>query len=335
MAIDWLNESDKYAVVALALKVEQAAKSSQRGKLSIVINGQFPLEQHWREWMGSIAVKHLGECNVFLAATMPSTAPSNLDAESKELKQRAYNAYVGLQLASDFTPAHKPLLILGGLEQSVLSVRSLDEFDSPIPSIAARYPEITMAQLLESLRLGENLHGIADAGIKGGHWRLFRTLRIYTETRTTQDIVERVHQYSRCIDGLILPSIGGTKAQFKSKTELFIGPGHHDLMGEIYDLRSADEHLNDNRYLEVFDRDIRLDVLKKELVIEHIARTALAKIVGTPALWPHFANHDSLDAFWKLDADARRAIWGDAIDMNAATAGFDPRYINDAELGRP
>jgi len=64
---------------------------------------------------------------------------------------------------------------------------------------------------------------------------LFRVLHLYQETRTTADILERVHQYSRCIDGLILPKIGQTRRQFKSKTELFIGPYHHDLMGEIYD----------------------------------------------------------------------------------------------------
>ena len=44
---------------------------------------------------------------------------------------------------------------------------------------------------------------------------------------------------ARCIDGLILPDTGKTKQQFKSRTELFIGPRHHELMGDIYDLRSA------------------------------------------------------------------------------------------------
>jgi hypothetical protein len=38
---------------------------------------------------------------------------------------------------------------------------------------------------------------------------------------------------------LILPAAGKTKRQFKSRAELFIGPGHHDLMGELYDVRSA------------------------------------------------------------------------------------------------
>lgn len=92
----------------------------------------------------------------------------------------------------------------------------------------------------------------------GGTWRLFRGLHIYTEARANGDILERLHQYSRCIDGLILPNAGETKRQFKSRTELFIGPRHHDMMGEIYDIRSAVEHLHENRYLEGFDRATRL-----------------------------------------------------------------------------
>jgi hypothetical protein len=35
-----------------------------------------------------------------------------------------------------------------------------------------------------------------------------------------------------------LPDPGKTKQKFKSRTELFIGPRHHDMMGEIYDVRS-------------------------------------------------------------------------------------------------
>jgi hypothetical protein len=47
-----------------------------------------------------------------------------------------------------------------------------------------------------------------------------------------------------------LPDAGKTQQQFKVRTELFIGPRHHDMMGEMYDVRSAVENLHENRYLE-------------------------------------------------------------------------------------
>ena len=52
------------------------------------------------------------------------------------------------------------------------------------------------------------------------------------------------------------------------------------MMGEIYDVRSAVAHLHEDRYLEGFDRETRLDLLRKEAIAEHIARAALARIVG-------------------------------------------------------
>jgi hypothetical protein len=105
-------------------------------------------------------------------------------------------------------------------------------------------------------------------------------------------------------------------------------------MGEIYDVRSAVEHLHENRYLEAFDRETRLDLIKKEAIIEHVARTTLARIIGDSRLWLHFANTASLASFWALPEDERRRIWGDPIDPLEALADFDPRYIDDGLLGK-
>ncbi len=163
-------------------------------------------------------------------------------------------------------------------------------------------------------------------------WRFFRTLHIYVNTRSIGELLDRIHQYCRCIDGLILPAIGKTKQQFKSRTELFIGPGHHDLMGSLYDIRSQVEHLHENRYLETFDRDIRLDLVKKEAIVECITRSALARIVSLDALWPHFGNTAALERFWALSSDEQLEIWGDPIDPLAPIEDLDPKFICNEQL---
>jgi hypothetical protein len=53
-------------------------------------------------------------------------------------------------------------------------------------------------------------------------------------------------EYCRCIDGLILSEPGNGSKQFKSRTELFIGPHHHDMMGRMYAIRSDVEHLHEH-----------------------------------------------------------------------------------------
>ena len=75
--------------------------------------------------------------------------------------------------------------------------------------------------------------------------------------------------------------------------------------------------------------------LKKEAIIEHVARAALARIIGNNTLWPHFANTSALARFWALAVAERQQIWGDPIDPMDAVADFDPKYIHNGLLGAP
>ena len=115
---------------------------------------------------------------------------------------------------------------------------------------------------------------------------------------------------------------------------MFIGSTHHDLMGELYDIRSDVEHLHENRYLEIFDRDVRLELVKKEAIVEYVARTTLARIISRDALWPHFGNTAALGKFWALSPYRRRELWGDPIDPMVPITNFDPQYLDDGHLGK-
>jgi len=225
-------------------------------------------------------------------------------------------------------------MLTGSCNNGEVDVRQKNDFHIPVSCISRGYPALTATDIETGARVAGTIAQIELSFRGTGDWRFLRVLRLYQETRTTADILERVHQYSRCIDGLILPKVSQTKRQFKSRTELFIGPRHHDLMGEIYDVRSAVEHLHENRYLGTFDRQVRLDLLKKEMIVEHIAQTSIAHVIEDPALWPHFENTMSLDAFWMLAVADRKAIWGEPIDPMMPLADFDPKFITDADLGK-
>jgi hypothetical protein len=98
-------------------------------------------------------------------------------------------------------------------------------------------------------------------------------------------------------------------------------------MGEIYEVRSAVEHLHEDRYLDPLTRPNQIDLTKKEAIIEHIARTTLAHIVLDDTLWAHFTSRAALTAFWAKPAAERESIWGAPIDPKAALAEFDERYL--------
>jgi len=332
----WLSDGEKYGLIGLEVKTEgQIPQGAVTPNLRVLTDTTFSIPPSWRDWLGSIRAGEVERCNLFLFSKQPSSTPEILDAENTKLKQHAWNFYVGLLLASTFAPAHRPVMLTGVRRDGEIDIRQQHDLDAPIPCIFRPYPPVVPSHIQAAAQLGEQLDALATAPLPGGHWRLFRSLHVYTEARTTGDILDRLHQYSRCIDGLILPDAGKTRQQFRSRTERFIGPRHHELMGEIYDVRSAVEHLHENRYLEGFDRDTRLDLLKKEAIVEHIARTALARIIGDGALWQHFANTSALAKFWALSPTERQQAWGGPIDPMEALRDFNPAYIHDGHLGKP
>jgi len=330
----WIKDGEKYALIGLNVKLEEDIPFEQLSASHWVIGGGgFHIPAEWREWLGSIRADEVSDVDLLLISKMPSKTPDILDAENQLLTRRVSHFYLGLLLASTFAPAHQPVMLTGSRRDGEVGVRSQSNWETPIPCAFRPYPAVLRKDLELAAYLAERLEAITIQPKGGGRWRFFRTLSLYAEARTIADNLERLHQYCRCIEGLILPRTGDTKRQFKSRTELFIGPRHHDLMDGMYDMRSAAEHLHESRYLETFDREVRLDIMKKEAVAEHIARTSLARILGNDALLPHFANTSSLGAFWGLPEADRRQAWGNAIDPLDALTEFDPKYISNEELG--
>jgi hypothetical protein len=332
----WIDEGDKYAVIVLAVKLDHPVALQQMTSHHWVFaDERFVMPPHWREWLGTIRTEEVEGSNLFLLSKAPSQTPDILDAENAELKRRTGHFYGGLLLASPFAPAHSPVMLSGSRRHGEIDVRSQDNYEAAIPSVAHAYPPVTLADLQLAAKLAEQIAAVETAPLKGGHWRLFRVFHLYLEARVIRDNMDRLHQYCRCIDGLIVSKQGEARRQFKSRTELFIGPRHHGLMGDTYDVRSDVEHLHENKHLEVFDRNVRLDLLKKLEMMEYIVRSTLVRILLDSKLWPHFANTTALQAFWACDGQERRKLWGDFIDPNDALADFDPRYIHDGHLGGP
>jgi hypothetical protein len=332
---NWLDHGEKYALLGLSIKYdERAVKTGPLApELAVLTRAAFKMPSHWREWLGTIRAEEVEDCDLFILSKCRSQQPAVLDGENQMLQLRVRRFYVGLLLASTFATAHKPVILTGSREDEEIDVRQTQDLDSPVPNDVRPYPEVALAEFEEAGRIAAQLELSNSVAQGPSHWRLFREIHLYTETRTRRDLLDRVHQYARCVEGLLLCDQGKSGKQFKSRSELFIGPGHHEMMGQIYDMRSKVEHLHEDQLLEPFDREVRLDIMKKEAIIEHIARTALNRIVSNTALWTHFANRTALSAFWAVPAPERQKIWGAPIDPLGAVADFDPKYIHDRILG--
>lgn len=328
----WVEDGEKYALVGLNVELDgNITQGAIACDLWVLTETTFSLPAYWSGWLGTHRAKQVENCKLFLVSRLPSVTPDILDDENDRLKRRVWHWYYGLLLASTFGSRNKPVILTGSRREGEIGLRQQLDLDAPIHQ--SRYRPVKLGELKLAAQLGQNLQTLTAAPPNGSAWRLFRTLHIYLKTRTIKETIDRIHQYCRCIEGLILPKAGDTKSQFKSRTELFIGPKHHDRMGAIYDVRSAVEHLHEDRYLDNSDRQMRLDLMEKGLFVEHVARMALVRIVGDCNLWSHFANRTALSAFWALPQAERRRIWGDPIDPMDALTDFDPKRVHNADLG--
>jgi hypothetical protein len=318
--------------------------------LSVKVDGDCPTEEmtpnrwaltdanievpeHWQKWLGSIRAGDIKNCTLFLLSKMPSKAPGVLDGENETLIRRAKDYFYGLQLASNFAVGARPVLLSGACVNGEIDVRQQQDWEALYVSVIRPYPPILAEEILQGARLADAIEALSTAELPGGTWRLFRTLDVYLQARTISEAIDRIHQYCRCIDGLILSAAGNAKKQFQSRTHIFIGSRHHEVMARLYDVRSDVEHLHEHRHLETFDRQARLELVQMEATVEFIARNCLARIVGNAVLWPHFANTKALGAFWNLEEPERQRIWGPPMNIADALIHYDPQLIDNGQLG--
>ena len=332
----WLDHGEKYALIGLSVKIEQPIlfREIEPGLWAWTDQG-LDVPAHWREWLGSIRAGEIERCNLVILCKMASATPDILDDENQLLQRQVWAFYISLLLSSTFTPSHRPIFLTGAHHGGEINVRQVSALDIPALNIFRHYPPIGPDEINFAALLARRYEQLVTSPPAGGIWRIVRALTVYVDARTSADPMDRLHQYCRCIDGLILSEPGSGLRQFKSRTELFIGPHDHNLMGQLYAIRCDIEHLNEHKYLEVFDRNRMLDLVQKEAIADHIARRALVHVIGTPSLWQHFGNTAALAPFWQLPPPDRQGLWGPAtIKTKDALAGYDPKYISDDALGK-
>jgi hypothetical protein len=242
---DWISDGEKYALIGLKTKIEQPIPFRELVPgLWAWTDRMLDVPAHWREWLGTIRSKEIESCNLVFLSKMVSRSPDVLDGEIQQLQNRVYGFYKGLLLASRFSPSHSPIVLTGSRRGDEIGVWQESALDIPVRCAFRGYPAVLPHDVEKAAQLASNYLQLVATPPRGGAWRIFRAIAVYIKARSETDLLDRLHQYCRCIDGLILSEPGSGAKQFKSRTELFIGPRHHDLMDKMYVVRSDVEHLH-------------------------------------------------------------------------------------------
>lgn len=267
------------------------------------------LDEDWKGWIGSIRSEQLRRATLWLCTVCPSQIPGVLDAENDALRVRIGRFYQGLLLATPLRMDGESVSVTGANVDGHTGVRQMSTLDN-LGWTPGRPPvTITVAKCDAALRLANQLSSFPS----GRYLRLCRVLNAFMKGLHENDVREGLHQFCRVVEGLILADPGQTRKQFKSRTELFVGPGKHELMESIYNNRSAVEHMNDPVVTGADDSERQKGFVRLTIIAEDIARFCLQRILLTPDLLACYESDDSLRKFW---SSSRKApLWGASLDL--------------------
>ena len=327
----FLPLGNKYAVIALPVSIGQSVPDHDDfGAGMHATRGLgFPLPEHWREWIGSIAVSLLDEEeHLCLWVTSSAKHPELLDNVNERLKIRVQTWLRGLLLtARAFGTSGQLTMLTGANGSDGLGIRERSSPERPISNNGVLSRAIEHQHIRDSAALGDTILTIHESG--GKYRRLRYMIEGFYRGARTVDAAERIHEFVRCVEGCILPPHGETRSKFLSRTELFIGPRQRDWAGVLYDIRSAVEHLNDQLSVlaKPTERESILTVLRHAYEVQELARYCLNRILSRPQLLQFFVEDSELQRFWELTHVERCSLWGDPLDLPGVSREFSPDYV--------
>lgn len=271
----------------------------------------------WKEWIGSIRMERLRRANLVLFVEEPSDNPDIAgDAQHQRMDRDLHIFFSMLHLRTGIECAEGADLLCGSSQNGVPGIRLMSQMPTFYQSKGWQPAPITKAWLEDGLVLRG---GVAAMEADSSQFRrVIRGLNtLFTGLKQTGQ--DRLHQFVRSLEALILPDIGKTERQFAHRCQTFARAGDdtRTLLLEAFDMRSDTEHLNpwDNA-VQSYPEDEREDVCwHRTRQIEHLACDAYSRLLRDAALREHFRTEATIVAFWKLLDDQRRTLWAKPLDM--------------------
>ena len=274
----------------------------------------------WGKWLGSIRLNRLRSANLVLLVEEPSEFPQVLGAVHQRISNDIGLLYhmlhprVGIDISDDEGADR-----LGGSSVNGMpDIRRVEQMPKFYRTQGCPRAPITRDWLESSLVLRS---GFSETETEGTQFRrLIRgliTLFKGLKEKTGQD---RLHQFVRSLEALVLPDIGKTTKQFVRRCQTFARAGKdtHELLSQAFDMRSATEHLNPwDEPVQCYPLDEREAVcLHRTRQIERLACDAYSRLLCDTALREHFRSDDAIAMFWNLPDTQRYRYWGTPLDIS-------------------
>lgn len=342
-----IADGHKYACIALTTGMSALSPTETVTLAPGVVATRTPpvgLPTHWREWLGAIEARDLDAGDLFITATAPSARPEVLDGENEMLRHRARRHMTGLWIVTPGLRITHARDLSGAAHKGDVDLRATQQLDmvfcspgTPAGAVVGR-PQLgdaaAVARGLDQTRRLAGTEGYGDFA------RVRRALNALYNCIRSPQLDHRLHQAVRVLEALLVPGKGATGDHLAKRAPRFLGsePRYTELLRTLYTLRSKVEHL----YGPVAAVRLALpgepapDELtafmwfaRATYTAEFIARGMLTRVLGTPALWPHFSSEDQMARFWTDEDPAR---WGPLLGgrVTAVMRSFDEQAARRA-----
>lgn len=277
----------------------------------------------WKEWVGSIRMERLGKANLVLFVEEPSDNPEILDHVHKRLGDDLSRLFYLVHLRSGIEYESADLLC-GSSEQGVPRIRQMSQLPTYYQSKGYTRAPIAEEWLEGSISLRTG--SLAMETNREEFRRVIRGLNTLSSGLKEHTGQERLHQFVRSLEALILPDIGSTRTQFAHRCQTFTRASNdaRATLLEVFDMRSNTEHLHEwDKAVQKYPLDQREDVCwQRTRQIEHLAANTYSRLLRDAALREHFRTNDTIAAFWKMQDAQRQSLWGQPLDITAFSGGI-------------
>lgn len=200
----------------------------------------FTIDDFWKNSLGTIETKHINECNLFLFAV--SNEPSiSTHVLSSDLHTYYYSLLIqGVGYSTRGISLFGPNAVDG---MKVTALGRLPDYYEPPKVISS---DVDRKALLSIPKLAHGINLIYANQQGNAYLRLRKGFNAFLEGIQLSPRHDRLHHFVRAVEAVIRPRQGSGTKDFRYRSQFFAGRTTNDqkLLTEIYELRSAAEHLN-------------------------------------------------------------------------------------------
>jgi hypothetical protein len=281
----------------------------------------------WQHNIGQFHRDELEQTTLFLWAVRPSAHAEVLDAENRALSREVYRLYLGLLLAVPYFCAGRPTLVTGANADGEARARSLTTYQRTWFTLGAPKPHLSTGKLKLAATIAAAL---SDHDAFNGKRRIERALRTFRQACESGDLDFRLHQFVRCAEGFAVPPFKQSGKQFTKRLARICAGRCTKVLEQLYTIRGGIEHLHGpfDRLPQYSHRRRHRLLLQRCVQAEAFARYLLVTYFQHPALWTHFADRPSVDAFWALRPAKLKELWPTRIAFDRILDQFEHESVD-------